>query len=606
MKLLLENRKIFIIIAFVLVCGVILHFSRSNVVLHSVQNSDIDTQFIDLQNTVNNFEVIANPMYCIVFTNESVKLKDNIIQTLQYMQKNYKTFDAQLGKVNYEDCENILLATSYLHHLGTIEEIETFVQTGGQLFLMQTLEPDSHFQSLYRHFGIVNYNGFGITNGLKMTSNVLLGTKDKTFLTELLNDSSLNITLDNGIPVYIRSTTDKPILWRASFGDGQIMVFNAHLLSEKTSRGLIAGILSLMDDTFIYPIFNAKTFYIDDFPAPIAKGKNEIIFNEYKQDLPTFYRNIWWPDMLQIASRYNLIYTGALIETYNDRVTPPFTTQKNDDFNTLISYGRELIQNNGEIGIHGYNHQSLTMDASISTSFGYNSWQSVEDMKAALSELHSYVKSAFPSYEMTSYVPPSNVLSEEGRITLKKVIPTIAVIASLYSEDESNRGYIQEFDIGEDQIINMPRISSGYYRTDTNEWEIANAMTMHGVFSHFIHPDDVISTDRSKGSWSEMFEEFEDFMQEIDERYPWLRAFTATEAAYAQVATLQSKIRFEQTDDVITGTIEHFSAPQHFILRSQHKIKKSVNCTVEKIEENTYLVIADESQFTIQLKRDAS
>lgn len=606
MKLLLDNRKIFIIITFVLICGVVLHFSRSNFILQSVKNRDIDPQAIQLSQTSNSLETVANADYCIVFSNDTLKLKDNITTTLNYIQKSYKTFDAQLGKVNYEDCHNILLTSSYLHHLGSIEEIEAFVQNGGNLFLMQTLEPDSHFQALYRHFGIVNYNGFGTINGIKMTSNVLLGAQNKSFLTSSLKDSSLNVTLDNQYDVYMRSTSDKPILWKAPFGKGRIMVFNATFLTEKRSRGLIVGMLSTMDDAFIYPIFNAKTFYIDDFPAPIAKGKNDLIYNEFKQDLPTFYRNIWWPDMLQVANRHNLIYTGALIETYNDVVTPPFSNPGDDDFNTLVSYGRELIQSKGEIGLHGYNHQSLTTDPSTSDYFGYNTWQSIDDMKAALVELKSYIKEAFPSYEATSYVPPSNVLSEDGRIALKEAIPTLAVIASLYSEDSTDRSYIQEFDIGSDQIVNMPRISSGYYRNDSNEWEIANALTTHGVFSHFIHPDDVISTDRSQGGWTDMIEEFEEFMQDIDERYPWLRSFTATEAAYAQAVSLQSNIQIEQTANEILGSFDQFSTPQYFILRSQNEILDCVNCTVEKIEANTYLVTAEQAQFKIRLKRDAS
>lgn len=144
---------------------------------------------------------------------------------------------------------------------------------------------------------------------------------------------------------------------------------------------------------------------------------------------------------------------------------------------------------------------------------------------------------------VTSYVPPSNVLSDEGRVALKQVFPTMKVIAALYSSDPNNRSLVQEFTIGDDDIIDMPRISSGYYRNDSNEWEIANAMTTHGVFSHFIHPDDVISANRSQGGWGDMIEEFELFMHDINARYPWLRALSATKAAYYQAATLQSRFR---------------------------------------------------------------
>lgn len=151
----------------------------------------------------------------------------------------------------------------------------------------------------------------GNVNGLHMTSNLLLGATDRTFLATTLEDSSLNVAINEQAILYMESTEKKPLLWRASFGSGRIMTLNANILSEKVSRGILTGMLSHMDDVFMYPIFNAKTFYIDDFPAPIAQGRNDIIYNEFRKDLADFYRNIWWSDMLRVANTTNIYYTGA-------------------------------------------------------------------------------------------------------------------------------------------------------------------------------------------------------------------------------------------------------------------------------------------------------
>ena len=603
MKLLLENRKLAFIIGFVLLCGSIMQLSRSEFILNSAKNADaIDINDAILTPVIPSSKVEENPMYCLVYNESSSRLHANTEKTLDYLQKGYQSYDIDLGKVDFNNCPNILLTTPYLKHLGTIEEIEQYVSNGGNLLMMSTLDPDSHFQALYRHFGIVNYNGFGKTNGLVMSSNVLIGAEGQTFLNETLNDSSLNVVLDHGIEPYIQSTRKNPLLWKTSYGEGQFMVFNGTNLTEKVSRGLIVGMLSLLDETFIYPIFNAKTFYIDDFPSPIAKGNNDKIYKEFNQDLKSFYQNIWWPNMLKAAKNYNLVYTGALIQTYSDNVTPPFSNSAEDASNYLISYGRELIQSGGELGFHGHNHQSLTMDATVAESFGYNPWQSTEDMKETLEELTSYTKMAFPSYEVTSYVPPSNVLSTEGRTILKEALPNLVTINSLYSEDYTGRGYIQEFEVAEDNVVEMPRISSGYYRTETNQWEITNAITTHGVFSHFIHPDDVISDDRSKGGWTETFDEFQVFMGDIVDRYPWLRSLPVTKAAYLQAITLQSDVTFNETEHEINGEISNFKAPHHFILRTTKNIKSTSHCTFEKIDMNTYLIIAEETEFTISLK----
>lgn len=603
MKELLNNQKTILIITVILLGGVIFQLSRSQFVLHAIKNeSEFFSQTISLSATEKPRQTGVNPNYCIAYNDTSLKLKNNIEATLHYHQKTYKSFDLSLGKVDFINCPSILLTTSFLDNLGSTDEIEKYVYNGGNLFLLSTVEPTAHFNLLSRNLGIIDYFGFTETKGLTMTSNVLLGTDGMTFLEESLLDSSLNLTLETSIKPYIKSTDGAPLLWKNTYGKGLFITFNATLLTEKRARGLISGILSLTDEPFIYPIFNAKTFFIDDFPAPIAKGRNELIYNEFKQDLHSFYRNIWWSDMIQAASSYNLIYTGALIESYDNSVTPPFNNSNEKELNYLISYGRELLHNGGEVGLHGYNHQSLTMDEKIADSFGYNVWKSTEHMEQSLIEALEYTNTAFPSYTISSYVPPSNVLSSEGRETLRKALPDLVTISSLYSEDGSNRSYIQEFEIAEDLIVEMPRISSGYFRTDSNEWEIANAITGLGVFSHFIHPDDVISNDRGMGSWTKMNEEFNNFMENIHHRYPWLQAMTATNAAYKQAAVQNSHVTFEHTKNSIQGQIENYTIANEFLLRTDRVIQNTKNCSYEKIDENSYLVTATSANFEITLK----
>lgn len=603
MRALLNNRKVVVITLLILAIGIVLQLSRSSWILNSIKNEqNLTYEVAQLQPARPSSLSAFNPTYCIVYNNETDKLKTNIAKTLDYIQKPYKLFDTYLGKVDYLNCPNILLTTPDLKDLGSVDEIKKYVSAGGNLFFMSTLEPDNHYKSLYRLFGVIDYFGFIETTGIKMTSNVLIGAENKTFWDENLEDNSLNIVLDTNIKRYVENSKGTPLLWKSPYGEGNFITMNSSIISEKNSRGMIVGMLGLNEKSFIYPIFNTKTFFIDDFPAPIAKGKNDIIYNEYKQDLPNFYRNVWWSDMIQVANKHNIIYTGALIESYNDQVKPPYSNSEDKELTYLIGFGRELLQSGGEIGFHGYNHQSLTLDKKTADFFSYNVWPSTDAMKQSLHELSDYTQTAFPSYTVTSYVPPSNVLSKEGRIVLRDAFPDLITIASLYSEDYSNLSYVQEFEIAEDLIIEMPRISSGYYPSFTNEWEIANAITSLGVFSHFIHPDDVISEDRSKGGWSEMYEEFEQFIGDINEHYPWLEAMTATNAAFKTANVLNSTVSFNETDKSIEGTISNFNKQQDFILKTIKKIKSTKNCTYEKIESDTYLVKASAATFNINFK----
>ncbi|MGE7912980.1 DUF2194 domain-containing protein [Lysinibacillus xylanilyticus] len=605
MKWFWNNQKFVFVAVLLLFCGVILQITRSQMVLKMVDNEDVlemKDRVVSANMNKENTDDTNNPAYCIVYDESSVVLKNNAEKTLEYMQKSTRSYDVTKEKVDYDRCPTIMLSTAYLKDLGTVEDIENYVSAGGRLFLMRVLEMDAHFDILYRKLGIVDFNDFVKTNGVHMVSNLLIGTTGRTYFEESLNDDSLAVSLNSDATIYMESTTKNPLLWKADYGQGTFMVFNGGLLFEKTSRGLIAGAVSLMEPDYVYPIFNTKVFFIDDFPSPIAKGRNDLIYKEYKKNLVSFYQSVWWPNMMKSAANEDIRYTGAIIESYLDNVRPPFDNVEDKEFVYLISFGRELIQSGGEIGFHGYNHQSLTMDQTISSSFGYNAWKSSEDMEESIQELQNYTKQAFPSYKVTTYVPPSNVLSEEGRQALINSWPELTTISSLYVEDITNRSYIQEFEVAEDGIIEMPRISSGYDRNASDDWAIANTLTSIGVFSHFVHPDDVISTDRSGGSWAEMYNEFDGFMKDIHNTYPWLRAMNASEAAMAIASTLQTTSTIEKSNNIVKGSIENYMNEQHFILRTDKKIGRLDNCEVTKIDDGTYLIKALAAQFEVTLK----
>ncbi|WP_294152182.1 DUF2194 domain-containing protein [uncultured Selenomonas sp.] len=64
--------------------------------------------------------------------------------------------------------------------------------------------------------------------------------------------------------------------------------------------------------------------------------------------------------MLENAKQHDLKYTGVIIETYGNQVKGPFheLVERTARDNVII-YGRELLRTGGELGLHGYNHQSL-------------------------------------------------------------------------------------------------------------------------------------------------------------------------------------------------------------------------------------------------------
>lgn len=534
----------------------------------------------------------------------NVTIAEQIEQVLRYMKKPFVSVDISKAELDVEPCESVIVSSSYWGQLGDLDRLDRYVSDGGYVMFAVTPDVDDAFYRLYRKTGILNAGTYGTLSGIRLTSNVLIGNRDLAIEDDFITNSSLFVELDAKSRVLATSYTGTPLLWEYEYGDGKFMMFNGTMLQEKSSRGLIAGAIGLLVPDFIYPVFNAKLMYIDDFPAPIAKGVNEEIYREYNRDIPSFFAEVWWPDMLKAASRHDIKYTAVLIESYNDNVDLPFADPVDADLKGLISYGREVLKSGGEIGLHGYNHQSLQRDPTVADAYGYKKWSDTESMAESVREALRFFRKALPNYAMNSYVPPSNVLSAEGREALKAGWPELAIISSLYGDDATGFSYVQEFEVAEDGILELPRVTSGYVDRAFDSWLEANVATTHGFFSHFIHPDDLFDPERNEGkNWSELYEGFSGKLARVESTFPWMTPSASTEAGVRVSNTLAAQVELQRDGDKVVGRIRPFRDSVFFIVRTEAAFKNLSGCKVQKIDENTYLLTATGEQFQYQLSR---
>jgi hypothetical protein len=599
------KRNVYVIVAVIIILAITAQISRSQYILRYSTNSNLVENRASLIAQASEAIELTGPAYCVAYDaddGESESIKNNVVQTLHYMKKKTISINTMEEKLNFSECSVTVITNIYIDKMGNINELANYVENGGYVMFTSTLEQDNALFQIYRKLGILSIGNLVDVEGIKLDSNVLIGEKGLTLDASVVHNTSNVVELDESSELLASSSKGIPLLWKREYGKGAFMVFNGSILMAKVNRGLIAGAISLLEPDFIYPIFNSKLIFIDDFPAPIPKGTDPAIYEDYQRDIPRFFQDIWWPDMLKIAKRAGLKYTAAVIQSYRDEVKPPFKSPIDEDRHSLISYGREVIKSGGEIGIHGYNHQSLQQSIEVANHFDYKAWSSIDDMAASIEEILSYANNTFPNYGIMSYVPPSNVLSQEGREALKQAWPSLLVISSLYDEDDTGTAYVQEFEVAKDGIVEMPRITSNYVDSSYTRWLEANTITSLGFFSHFVHPDDVLDADRNYGlSWEKLYAGFSEKLERIKEHYPWLRAMTATEAAIHQVEVLVSGVSWIRETDAIKGEITNFQADNYFVLRTKRSIAGMQHCEVTKIDEGTFLVRANGPKFEIRL-----
>lgn len=552
----------------------------------------------------------------ILFSREdeiSVKYRDNIEMVLRHMKMQYEELDlSRTESVSYGEYDMVILASGKLETEMTdsVTRLMDYVKSGGHLFwgLVQE-EGGSQYESAFRSLGITEYGGYTEYSKFRMKEEILPGMKGMEFEGDGFRDIGISVSLESKAKVYVTAETkngELPLIWNYESGQGSVTVYNGTGITGDFWRGMIAGCISSLFSENMYPIVNASCIFLDDFPSPQYDNESDIVKKDYNRNVKEFYRDIWWPDMQKAARKYGFVYTGLFIATYNDIVDPDkfeFKTNALEQY-----YGNSLLKNGFEMGAHGYNHQSLAGEGEVPEDLGYNAWSGQNDMEASIDELEKIASGMFPGVVMTTYVPPSNYLSEEGRKAVKEALPDLTTVSGVYtSEGEEGAVYVQDFEIAEDGVAEFPRISSGMMPEDFDTFEYMNGLGLHGVFSHFLHPDDIFDEERGKNqSWETLYDSYCEMLYTVKDRYPFLRDLKASDAGTALKAAEAAVPHITYGTDEITGQCDNFAGELFFYLRTDKKPEAADDsCEIQKADKKHgsmyYLVTVKKKDFRIEL-----
>lgn len=603
-------RSIGSVLLLVLILGLFFQYNRNDGFLRLAKNTNSPVPAAVLPAVKSSADLYGpREKYLVVYDPEfvhSVLLQRNVAQTFRQLKKDVRVARARDAVEGPLDYRGIILTVENLDKVKSLARFRDYAKNGGTVYVLFRPVPGPAFLALGAEMGCAAADGLTEASGIKLLSNILI--KGSGF--ELHEDaltSSLRVQLAPDAKTHAVSLNGVPMIWERPSGKGKYVVYNGSSLALKQNRGLITGMLALGTDNFVYPVIGAKVVFIDDFPAPFPEGADADIRRDYRMNTAQFFRNIWWPDMLKSAQRYGVRYTGVVIETYDDNTRPPFRPGHDVslDRNNLVIYGRELIKSGGEIGIHGHNHQPLVPPGYILDGPEYVAWASRADMTASLKEVRRYVEEVYPSYSLQAYVPPSNILSPDGRAAILEALPDTRIIASLYFPDkDSNASYVQEFERARDGVLEMPRVSFGYLRHNNNDWEILNAITAVGVFTHFVHPDNILYTE--KRSWKELHKSFDSLLAEIHDRFGWLRGATASQAGAMLEDYLDLDYRLTEERDRLAISCGGFRGTVYFVLRTVRTVKEVRGCEISQIDDNVYLLKISGTSATVVFESGVS
>ena len=413
-------------------------------------------------------------------------------------------------------------------------QIMQWVKKGGGVMFAMTPEKTGYLDVIGPQIGIESsaYK-YVVTEGITPSKDFMLGG-GQTYMFSDPFKSSLSVALNDRAQVEAVSTNGgTPLVWRSSVESGTAVMCNIGIY-VKMVRGFYASAFSLLSSAMAYPVINSAAFYLDDFPSPVPSGNGKYIKRDYNMSISEFYSQVWWPDLVRLAERYGIRFTGVMIENYGDDTKDdPVRQTDNTQFEY---YGGLLLRQNGEIGYHGYNHQPLVLpNTDYGNEYTYVQWPNRKAIVDSLNELIAFQKTVLPAATSSVYVPPSNILSSEGRQIIGEDVPQIRAIASMAFPPDSSLEYVQEFGVAADGVVEAPRIVSGSMVNNSYmRLAAVSELNMHYVSTHFMHPDDLLDEDRgAKEGWETYRKGLEDYLDWLEQSAPSIRMQTGTECAAA-------------------------------------------------------------------------
>lgn len=538
---------------------------------------------------------------------------NNVFHSFRMAKLNYDklSIDKKWHVPQFNEYKAIVFATESLYKIDEqkINRIKQYVKNGGRvIFLVR-----AYFPKYNDLLGIAHNNGYLDENlvGLEFKHKFFPGLDSLKIETQLIVHSALDVKLTESVKVLATTPAGHPIIWTNGYGEGMAVFINSSMIEDKLNRGVLLQSVGYGADYFLTTVFNGKIMDIDDFPSPIKQGRDPIIYAEYSMNNRTFFRNIWWSSIYNIGKKYNIKYTGLMIGSYNLATKLPIPAFNDIEISDISYFGRKLAEINGEIGIHGYNHNSLVLRGQMMFGeYGYSEWDSQETMEASLLKLKQETARIYGDIPIYTYVPPSNIISAEGKRAVKNIFPELKMIAGLYTGTPEKGVEYQEF--GKDPVLkdvyNLPRLSAGYSYTPSEMWAIYNGIASYGVFNHFIHPDDILDRNRSGDrTWKAMAGELESLCRDTYHYFPFLRAMTNIEAYHNLRGLEQLKVYSKKEDRKIRIQYEKVSPPvYHYLRLKTDKVSQVVNGSFERIESNRdynlYLIRGDKENIEILLK----
>ena len=363
-----------------------------------------------------------------------------------------------------------------------------------------------------------------------------------------------------------------PLLWRTVTDKSFVFAVNTDIFDGMSMLGVLTGFMARQEECYLYPIVNAQTISLIDYPYFSDENK-EAVQKRYSRSSEAVARDILWPNIIQILKNYGGSYSffAASQLDYLDGVGPK------EDY--LSFYLREIDKLPGSMGLS----LGQVSDAGL---------QDIIDQNA------SFYQRYLPEYDFTALYTADFHTEEVQRSLHQDFLKNISLVMSDYRKGDALVRFL------DDQVLSVKFNLRGTRHETMDDLQmicVENALGMCNMkmdIGRVIYPEDSFDEwNYLSLKWSKGDTYYKDFsaldMVSIYEMENRVRRFLALDYTY------------EYDENHIDISLDHFDEEAYFLLFTQSgRIDHVENGTAEKISDTAYLIRATAENVRIHISEE--
>lgn len=451
-------------------------------------------------------------------------------------------------KVIYVFCEDEVSKTTDL------VELVSYVEQGGRVLFASGIAEGNVESYLNPIFGIVD-KAYKVTGNVFSFSDGFLPFQEEEMYYAGFNSSTW-LQLQDKAKIYVEDVENEtPLIYSYPYGNGKTLVVNATFLEDVSCMGMFAGLLSNEIDGFVYPVYNTKSFFLDNFPV-VTYIDDEVCLALYGRTTDDFVENVVWPVFQRVAVQEEIKYTSSVMTAGSgDPYFPDL------DASLFYTMGRSALIYEGE----------------LIASADFSKEGEIVENQAFYDEFSVF----FPEYEIQALAITSGNYRETN-------VEEIKVLRGyMFGDEESMFLCEPSYEKG---MYQFPVMTDGIVLDSGNMFTIAMQISSMGILSQRIDINTLIADENEQPVWDEDKILFANYEERVIDIVDWMESVTLSETAnYIHgYSNMYYEVSYEQ--DKILINCSNYRKGQVFYLHLPYEIEDVKGADIEEISGDYYLI----------------